>query len=156
MTSIDTAAIDGLAANFRGRLVQRDDPAYDEVRQIWNGQIQRRPALIARCSGVADVIAAVRFGREHDLNPSVRGGGHAVAGHALCDDGLVIDLSMMTGSRVDPLAQTIQVQGGCLNAHLDRESQAFGLATTGGSSATPALPVSHLVAGSVTSCGSSG
>ena len=132
MTAIDAAAIEGLGANFQGPLVRPDDPAYDDVRRIWNGQIQRRPALIARCTGVADVVAAVRFGREHDLRPSVRGGGHAVAGHALCDDGLVIDLSMMTGSRVDPVARTIQVQGGCLNSHLDRESQAFGLATTSG------------------------
>ncbi len=132
MTTIDKAAIDGLAANFQGRLIGPDDPTYDDVRQIWNGHIQRRPALIARCTGVADVVAAVQFGREHGLNPAVRGGGHAVAGHALCDDGLVIDLSPMTGSRVDPVARIIQVQGGCLNSHLDRESQAFGLAATGG------------------------
>jgi hypothetical protein len=132
MTSIGKAAVNGLAAKFQGQLIQPNDPTYDSVRQIWNGHIQRKPALIARCSGVADVIAAVRFGREHELSPSVRGGGHAVAGHALCDDGLVIDLSTMTGSRVDPLARTIQVQGGCLNAHFDRESQAFGLAATGG------------------------
>ncbi len=132
MTSIDRAAVDGLAANFQGQLIQPEHPSYDQARQIWNGHVGRRPALIARCSGVADVVAAVRFGREHELNPSVRGGGHAVAGHALSDDGLVIDLSTMTGSRVDPLAQTIQVEGGCLNAHLDRESQAFGLAATGG------------------------
>jgi FAD binding domain/Berberine and berberine like len=132
MTSIDKAAVSGLAANFQGQLIQPGDPTYDSVRQIWNGQIQRKPALIARCSGVADVIAAVRFGREHALRASVRGGGHAVAGHAICHDGLVVDLSTMTGSRVDPTAQTIQVQGGCLNAHLDRESQAFGLAATGG------------------------
>ena len=132
MTSIGKAAIDGFAASFQGQLIRPDDPTYDSVRQIWNGHIQRRPALIARCAGVADVIAAVRFGREHGLRPAVRGGGHAVAGHALCDDGLVIDLSTMTGSRVNPLAQTIELQGGCLNAHLDRESQAFGLAATGG------------------------
>ncbi len=124
--------IDALAANFQGPLITPDHPTYDSARQIWNGQIQRRPALIARCTGVADVIAAVRFGREHDLNPAVRGGGHAVAGHATCDDGLVIDLSLMTGSRVDPVARTIQLQGGCHNSHLDRESQAFGLAATGG------------------------
>ncbi|MEA2685473.1 MAG: hypothetical protein QOE93_668, partial [Actinomycetota bacterium] len=102
------------------------------VRQIWNGHTQRRPALIARCSGPADVMAAVRFGRDRGLDPAVRGGGHAVAGHAVCDDGLVIDLSLMTGSRVDPTARTIQLQGGCHNSHLDRESQAFGLAATGG------------------------
>jgi len=132
MKSIDKADIAGLAASFQGQLIQPGDPKYDDVRQIWNGHIQRRPALIARCSGVADVIAAVRFGREHALTPSVRGGGHAVAGHAMCDDGLVIDLSMMTGSRVDSVARTVQLEGGCLNAHLDRESQAFGLAATGG------------------------
>jgi FAD/FMN-containing dehydrogenase len=78
------------------------------------------------------VIAAVRFGRDHELTTSVRGGGHAVEGHAVCNDGLVIDLSMMTGSRVDPVARTIQLEGGCLNVHLDREAQAFGLAATGG------------------------
>ncbi len=132
MKSIDKTAIDGLAAGFQGPLIRPGDPAYDSARQIWNGHIQRKPALIARCSGVADVMAAVRFGREHELRCSVRGGGHAVAGHAICDGGLVIDLSAMTGSRVDPHTQTIQVQGGGLNAHLDRESQAFGLAATGG------------------------
>ena len=99
MTSIDKAAVDGLAAGFQGRLIRPDDPTHEEVRRIWNGHVEHRPALIAQCSGVADVIAAVRFARDHDLNPAVRGGGHAVAGHALCDDGLVIDLSMMTGSR---------------------------------------------------------
>jgi FAD/FMN-containing dehydrogenase len=132
MTSIDSAAIDTLAASFLGELIGPDDGRYDEARQIWNGHIQRRPALIARCKGVTDVIAAVRFGREHEVLTSVRGGGHAVAGHAVCDGGLVIDLSAMTGTRVDPLAQTIRLEGGCLNAHLDRESQTFGLAATGG------------------------
>jgi hypothetical protein len=137
MTAVDTqgidpAAVEGLAANFQGRLVTPTAPDYDQVRQIWNGHIQRRPALIARCTGVTDVIAAVRFGRDQGLNPAVRGGGHAIAGHALVDDGLVIDLSAMTGSRVDPRSRTIQLQGGCLNSHLDREAQAFGLATTGG------------------------
>jgi hypothetical protein len=131
-TKVTTATIDDLAADFSGELIQPDDPLYDQARQIWNGQIQRRPALVARCRGVADVIAAVRFCRDHDLPASVRGGGHAVAGHAIRDGGVVIDLSEMTGTRVDPFAQTIQAQGGCLNAHLDRESQAFGLAVTGG------------------------
>ena len=129
MPSIDVTA---LAASFAGELIRPEDPGYDRARQIWNGGIQRRPALIARCRGVADVMAAVRFCREHDLPASVRGGGHAVAGHAIVDGGVVIDLSAMTGSRVDPLARTIQVEGGCLNSDLDRESQAFGLACTGG------------------------
>jgi FAD/FMN-containing dehydrogenase len=132
MTALDQAAVDTLEADFLGDLVGPDDPAYDDARKVWNGHIDRRPALIARCRGVADVIAAVRFAREHDLLAAVRGGGHAVAGHALCDEGIVIDLSLMTGSRVDPLAQTIRVEGGCLNEHVDRESQAFGLAVTGG------------------------
>src|SRR5215204_6823471 len=130
--TIDGATIETLAANFAGTLIQPQEPGYDAARQIWNGNVRRRPALIARCWGVADVIAVVRFCRDHDLPASVRGGGHAVAGHAICDGGVVIDLSAMTGSRVDPLARTIQVQGGCLNAHLDRESQEFGLAATGG------------------------
>lgn len=126
------AAAEALAASFAGRLLRPDDQGYDQARKIWNGQIDRRPALIARCSGPADVVSAVRFAREHDLLAAVRGGGHAVACHAVCDDGMVIDLSPMTGARVDPHAATIRVQGGCLNAHLDRESQAFGLATTSG------------------------
>jgi FAD/FMN-containing dehydrogenase len=129
---IDTSALDALRANFGGELLTPDDGGYDEARKIWNGQIDRRPALIARCSGVADVMAAVRFARDGDVAVAVRGGGHAVPGHALCDNGLVIDLSPMRGTRLDPLGRTIRLQGGCLNEHLDRESQAFGLASTGG------------------------
>jgi FAD/FMN-containing dehydrogenase len=132
MVAIDAAIIETLAANFAGELIQPQEAGYNTARQIWNGHVQRRPALIARCRGVADVMAAVRFCRDHDLGASVRGGGHAVAGHAICDRGVVIDLSAMTGSWVDPLARTVQLQGGCLTAHLDRESQAFGLAATGG------------------------
>ncbi len=132
MTTLATAVIDTLRGSMLGEVVEPGDPGYDDVRKVWNGQIDRRPAIVARCRGVADVITAVRFAREHDLLAAVRGGGHAVAGHGVCDDGIVIDLSLTTGSRVDPLAQTIRVEGGCLNEHLDRESQAFGLATTGG------------------------
>ncbi|HMF04101.1 MAG TPA: FAD-binding oxidoreductase [Acidimicrobiia bacterium] len=132
MTALDADAVDTLETSFLGELVRPDDAGYDDVRKIWNGNIDRRPALIARCQGVADVIAVVRFAREHDMLTSVRGGGHAVAGYALCDDGVVIDLSLMTGTRVDPLAQTIRVEGGCLNEHVDRESQVFGLGVTGG------------------------
>jgi FAD/FMN-containing dehydrogenase len=131
-TALGTAATDELRSGLLGDVIERGQPGYAEARAIWNGMVERQPALIARCRGVADVIAAVRFAREHDLLVAVRGGGHAVAGHALCDDGIVIDLSAMTGSRVDPLARTIRLQGGCLNEHLDRESQAFGLAATGG------------------------
>jgi hypothetical protein len=130
--TIDGVSLETLTASFAGELVQPQDAGFDTARQLWNGYVQRRPVLIARCRGTADVMAAVRFCRDHDLPASVRGGGHAVAGHAICEGGVVIDLSAMTGSRVDPLARTIQLQGGCLNAHLDRESQALGLAATGG------------------------
>ncbi len=105
---------------------------FDTARQIWNGDIQRRPAVIARCTGTADVLAAVRFAREHELPVAIKGGGHAVAGHAMCDGGLVVDLAPMAGVRVDPSARTVQAQGGCLWRHIDHESQAFGLAVTGG------------------------
>jgi len=127
-----TATVDLLQTDFQGEAITPDDPRYDAARQVWNGAIQRRPAVIARCHGTADVVAAIRCAREHDLSIAIRGGAHAVAGHACVDDGLVIDLSAMTGTRVDPTSRTIRVEGGCLNAHLDRESQAFGLAATGG------------------------
>jgi FAD/FMN-containing dehydrogenase len=117
---------------FFGEVLQSGDVRYEAARQIWNADIQRHPAVIARCTGAADVLAAVRFARERDLTVAVRGGGHAVAGHAVCDDGLVIDLSPMTGVRVDPVEQTVRAQGGCLWSHLDHETQAFGLAVTGG------------------------
>jgi FAD/FMN-containing dehydrogenase len=117
---------------FLGRVLEPDDDAYEDARKIWNGDIQRRPAMIASCTGPADVLAAVRFARERALPVAVRGGGHAVAGHALCDGGLIVDLSPMTGVRVDPLAGTARAQGGCLWRHVDHEAQAFGLAVTGG------------------------
>ncbi len=133
MTStLGNAAADALREHMFGEVVERGDPSYADVRRIWNGHIDRQPALIARCRGVADVIAALRHGREHDLEIAIRGGGHAVAGHALTDGGIVIDLSAMTGTRVDPHARTIRLEGGCLNEHLDRESQVFGLVATGG------------------------
>jgi FAD/FMN-containing dehydrogenase len=130
--SLEAAAVEALSERMLGAVVTPDDPTYDQARAIWNGNIDRRPAVIARCQGVADVMTAVRFGREHELVLAVRGGGHAVAGHAVCDGGIVVDLSAMTGARVDPTARTIRLEGGCLNEHLDRESQAFGLAATGG------------------------
>ena len=96
MVRIDSATLETLAANLSGELIQPQDAGFDAARQIWNGQVQRRPALIARCRGAADVMAAVRFCREYDVPASVRGGGHAVAGHAICDGGVVIDLSALT------------------------------------------------------------
>jgi hypothetical protein len=122
------AKIDG----FRGRLIGADDADYDIARAIWNGAIDRRPRLIARCVGAADVMTAVRFARDRDLEIAVRGGGHNVAGTAVCDDGLIIDLSAMRGVRVDRGDRRAWVQGGALWADVDRETQVHGLATTGG------------------------
>src|SRR5919202_6944036 len=122
-------AIQGFAASLRRRLVRPADPEYDATRQVWNGMIDRYPALIARCAGTADVIAAVDFAREHDLLVAVRGGGHNVAGNAVCDGGLVIDLSAMRGVHVDQQARTVRAQGGATREDGDRETQVFGLAT---------------------------
>ncbi|HET9242809.1 MAG TPA: FAD-binding oxidoreductase [Gaiella sp.] len=115
-----------------GQVFGPDDEGYDEARSIWNGAIDRRPAWIVRCTGVADVVAAVDFARERDLLVGVRAGGHGVGGHALCDGGLVIDLSPMRGIRVDPALRTARAEAGVLWGELDRETQHFGLATVGG------------------------
>ena len=117
---------------FRGRVISAGDDDYDAARAVWNHAIDRRPRLIARCIGAADVAAAVRFARDHELEIAIRGGGHNVAGTAVCDDGIVIDLSAMRAVRVDPAARRAWVQGGALWGDVDRETQARGLATTGG------------------------
>ncbi len=117
---------------FRGPVVTAKDREYNAVRAIWNGLVDRRPRLIARCTGPADVAAAVRFARESDLEIAVRGGGHNVAGTAMCDDGIVIDLSAMRAVSVDPAQRTALVQGGALWSDVDHETQAHGLAITGG------------------------
>src|SRR5262244_1329033 len=109
-----------------------DTAAIDGLRRIWNAMIDKRPALIARCMGTADVIQAVRFAAEHGSLVSVRGGGHNVAGTAVCDDGLMIDLSQMKGVHVDPAARTAWAQPGVLWQDFDHETQALGIATTGG------------------------
>lgn len=126
-------SLDGLRTNFRGPVLGPDDTGYEVHRHVWNRNINRRPAVIARCSGVADVIEAVKFARARNLLTSVRCGGHNAAGHGTCDDGIVIDLSLMKGIQVDPLNRTVRAQGGATWADFDRETQAFGLATTGGS-----------------------
>ena len=101
---------------FRGRLISADHADYDSARAVWNGAIDRRPRLIARCIGSADVVAAIRFARDRDLEIAIRGGGHNVAGTAVCDNGTVIDLSAMRGVRVDPVNRRAWVQGGGANA----------------------------------------
>ncbi|MGE5830427.1 MAG: FAD-binding oxidoreductase, partial [Micromonosporaceae bacterium] len=117
---------------FRGQRITADHADYDTARAVWNGAVDRRPWLIARCTGTADVAAAVRFARSQDLEIAVRGGGHNVAGPAVCDNGVVIDLSTMRAVWVDPTGRTASVQGGALWGDVDHETQAHGLATTGG------------------------
>ena len=124
--------IDELRTRFRGALLQPGEEGYDEARRVWNGEIDRRPALIARCAGADDVVEAIRFARERDFAVSVRGGGHSVAGHAVCDDGVMIDLSLMKAVSVDPGRRTARAAGGLLWSELDRATQRHGLATTGG------------------------
>ncbi len=138
--SIDLAKMDGgtaivspealqvFKAGFRGPVLAPDDPGFDETRKIWNGMIDRRPGLIARCTGTVDVIQAVRFARQHRLLATVRSGGHNIAGLAVCDRALMIDLSLLKGVWVDPVARNARAQAGCTLADVDRETQLHGLA----------------------------
>lgn len=120
--------LQAFSAGFGGQVIGPDDEAYEQARQIWNAMIDRRPGLIVRCSGTADVVRAVRFASRHQFLVSVRGGGHNIAGLAVCAGGLMIDLSPMTGVWVDPTARTARAQAGCTLADLDRETQLHGLA----------------------------
>ena len=129
---VDDGAIQSFQETLRGQLLRPGDAGYDAARTVWNAMIDRRPAIIARCAGAADVIAAVKFAREHGLLVSVKGGGHDVAGTAVCDGGLMIDLSPMNGIEVDPAAADGPAEGGATWGEFDRETQAHGLATTGG------------------------
>ncbi len=122
------ATIEKFKANLRGELIQRSDERYEEARKLYNGMIDKRPLLIARCVGVADVITAVNFGRDEGLLIAIRGGGHNGPGLGSCDDGLVIDLSMMKGVRVDPATGTARVDPGCTSGDVDHATHAFGLA----------------------------
>src|SRR5215510_8277342 len=128
MTAPTTTQIPG----FGGDVIAPGHDGYDGARAVWNATVDRRPRLIARCRGTADVAAAVRFARDRDLEIAVRGGGHNVAGTAVCDGGIVIDLSAMRGVSVDPVERIAHVQGGALWGDVDHETQAHGLATTGG------------------------
>jgi FAD/FMN-containing dehydrogenase len=121
--------VEELRASLRGQLLRASDAGYDKARQVWNAMIDKRPALIVSCAGVADVLTAVDFARTHNLLVAVRGGGHNVAGHAVCEGGLMIDLSRMKGLRVDPVHRTAHAQPGLTLGEFDRETQAFGLAT---------------------------
>jgi FAD/FMN-containing dehydrogenase len=127
--ALDEAVVERFGSGLRGELLRPGDTAYDQARKVWNGLIDKHPALIARCGGVGDVVDSVNFARENELLVAVRGGGHNVAGNAVCDGGLVIDLSPMKGIRVDPKRRTVRAESGATLGDLDRETQVFGLAT---------------------------
>ena len=129
---LDETAIEGLRAGLLGQLLRPGEAGYEEARKIHNGMIDKRPAMIARCLGVADIVDAVNLARSADLEVAVRGGGHNVAGNAVCDGGLMIDLSLMKGIHVDAKARTARAQGGVIWGEFNRETQVHGLATTGG------------------------
>jgi FAD/FMN-containing dehydrogenase len=131
-TGLEETVVETFQAGLRGELLRSGNAGYDEARKIHNAMIDRSPALIARCAGVADVLSAVRFAREHDLLVSVRGGGHGMPGFAVCDGGLMIDLARMKGIHVDPQKRIVRAEAGVTWGEFDHETQAFGLATTGG------------------------
>ena len=141
---LDETRLEGLKASLRGALLRHGDDGYDEARKVWNGNIARWPALIARCTGVADVLAAVNFARDNGLLVAVRGGGHSAAGHATCDGGIVIDLTPMKGIRVDPTSRTAYVQAGVTWGEFDREAQAWRRPAA--RSPTPGSPASRWAA----------
>jgi FAD/FMN-containing dehydrogenase len=132
LAALDTEAVEAFVAGVRGPVLRPGDAGYDDARAIWNGLIDRRPALIVQCMGAADVVDAVNFARDQSLLLSIKGGGHNVAGNAVNDGGLVIDLSQMNGVHVDPATQTVRAQGGATWADADREAQLFALAVPGG------------------------
>jgi FAD/FMN-containing dehydrogenase len=129
---LEEAEVHDFAAQLRAPLLRPSDTGYDAARTVWNGMIDRRPALIARCAGVADVMAAVRFARTHQILVSVKGGGHNITGNAVCEGGLMIDLAPMKSVRVDPIGRTARAEAGLTWGEYNRETQAFGLASTGG------------------------
>jgi FAD/FMN-containing dehydrogenase len=127
-SGLETSVVEQFGNRLRGALLLPGIPGYDEARSIWNAMIDRRPNLIARCLGVADVLASVNFAREHGLTLSIKGGGHNIAGLAVCDGGLMLDMSLMRGVWVDPIARTARAQAGCVLGDVDRETQLHGLA----------------------------
>lgn len=136
---ISPSAMEKFKASLRGALLQPGEAGYEEARRVWNGSIDKRPALIARCAGVSDVRHSVNFTRENNLLVAVRGGGHNIGGNGVCDGGLMIDLSRMKGLRVDPAHRTARAEPGLTWGEFDRETQAFGLATTGGQISTTGI-----------------
>ena len=136
---VHASTVQAFQASVQGAIIRSGCADYESARKTWNGMIDKYPALITRCTGVADVIAAVRFARDHDLLVAVRGGGHSLPGFSVCDDGMVIDLSQMKAIRVDPVKRTAAAQAGLTWGDYDRETQVFGLASTGGVIATTGI-----------------
>src|SRR5579871_4906876 len=139
MTLLSATTLEGLKGNVQGEVLLPSDDAYEGARKIWNAMIDRRPALIVRCATVSDVVRAVNFARENGLLLAVRGGGHNIAGSALCDDGLVIDLSQMKAANVDPGSRRATIEGGATLADFDAATQAYGLATPVGINSTTGI-----------------
>jgi len=139
MTTLHARTIEELKGGFTGEILRPSDGAYDSARKIWNAMIDKRPAVIARCATTADVVRGVHFARDTGLMLAVRGGGHNIAGSALCDDGLVIDLSQMKAARVDPARRRVTIEGGATLAGLDAATQAHGLATPVGINSTTGI-----------------
>jgi len=139
MKALQKAQIDEFKAHFQGKVLLAKDEDYNEVRRIWNAMIDRRPALIARCTSPEDVVHAVKFARRNELLVSIRGGGHNIAGHAVCNDGLMIDLSLMKGIRIDKNIGRASVEPGCTLADFDAAAQAYGLTTPLGINSTTGI-----------------
>jgi hypothetical protein len=146
--AVPQAAVEQLAEAMRGEVLHPESPGYDEARAVWNGMFDKRPAVIARCAGVADVIQAVDFARANALEVAVRSGAHSANGYGVCDDGIVIDLSPMKGIRVDPESHTVRAEAGLTWGEFDKETQAFGLAVTGGRFSTTGIAGLALGSGS--------
>src|SRR5437016_1329346 len=137
--TVDAGAIRDLEGALRGKIFEPSSPGYDEARAVWNAMVDRRPGLIVRCLGAADVMRAVRFAGDHGLLVAVRGGGHNIAGSAICDGGIVVDLSQMKSVRVDPTAGRAWVEPGATLADVDKETQVFGLALPTGINSTTGI-----------------
>ena len=129
---VSSGIIESFSGGIAGQVIRPEDSQYDRARRIWNASVDKRPGLIVRCAGTADVVHSVMFARANDLLVAIRGGGHNVAGRALCDGGVVIDLSGMRAVFVDPARRTARVQGGATLGDVDRETHAFGLAVPAG------------------------
>jgi FAD/FMN-containing dehydrogenase len=139
-TLLDQESVEAFKASLRGELLRPGEAGYEEARKVFNVMVDRHPGMIAQCAGSADIIAAVNFAREHDLLVSVRGGGHHVAGNAVCDGGLVIDLSRMKGLRIDPTRRTARADAGLTWGELNHDLQVFGLGATGGYISITGIP----------------